>query len=375
MLLLSNAVRMFVQSMEIDNQGRMWIIDNGNTPEITVVPSGVLRLCPPRLVIVDIATTAVIRSYTFDDAVANRTTSFLNDIVLDTTRGLAYISNTGGDGSLIVYSFSTNSARAFSGASTKSQPFASSVVINGLNYSFPVPVNAIALSADTDTLYYGALGGYTMFAVPTAMLSNFSASVASIDASVTAAFNRTSANGALTQTDGMATSAQGSFFYGSHGNAYEDSVVQRMPDGTVVQLYNNSQTMQWVDTFGWGGPGQLIFTSNRLQQFFAGTLSSTQTNFRLFSVAVPGQTSYLQAQVSPQTSQIQTTAAIPTTSIPAPSPTSAPPEPLPAPANSNAGSDSSGLSPGAIAGTVIGSVVGNNVTGSLCSYARSCLIF
>ena len=88
MLLLSNAVRMFVQSMEIDNQGRMWIIDNGNTPEITVVPSGVLRLCPPRLVIVDIATTAVIRSYTFDDAVANRTTSFLNDIVLDTTRGL-----------------------------------------------------------------------------------------------------------------------------------------------------------------------------------------------------------------------------------------------------------------------------------------------
>jgi len=64
----------------------------------------------------------------------------------------------------------------------------------------------------------------------------------------------------------------------------------------VVQLYNNSQTMQWVDTFGWGGPGQLIFTSNRLQQFFAGTLNSTQTNFRLFSVAVPGQTSYLQAQ-------------------------------------------------------------------------------
>ena len=295
---MSHTMLMYVQSMEIDSLGRMWIIDSGNTPDVTAVPIGMQRTCPPRIVIVDIATTAVVKSHTFDPSVANYSTTFLNDIVLDQTRGLAYISITSGDGGIIVYSLGTNSGRFYSGASTKAQPFATTVVINGLSYNFPFPSDTLALSPDTETLYYGALGGYTMFSLPISVLSNFSASSDAIDAAVQAVFNRSSANGALTQCDGMTTSAQGSFFYGSFGNPFENSIVQRLPNGTVVTLYENVDTMQWVDTLGWAGPGQLVFTTNRLQKYFANPiqLNFSETNFRVLSLAVPGQTSYLQAQ-------------------------------------------------------------------------------
>jgi sugar lactone lactonase YvrE len=322
--------------MEIDSSGRMWIIDTGNTPQVADVPSGMLRICPPRIVIMDIASTQVIRSHTFDPAVANRSTTFLNDIVLDQTRGLAYISITSGDGGLIVYSFATNSGRFYSGASTKAQPFATTIVINGLSYNFTAPADTLALSPDTETLYYGALAGFTMFSLPTSVLSNFSASTATIDAAVQAVFNRTSDNGALTQCDGMTTSAQGSFFYGSFGNPFENSIVQRLPNGTVVQLYDNTVTMQWVDTLGWAGPGTLIFSTNRLQKYFAEPmqLNFSETNFHLISVAVPGQTSYLEAQNVPETSQSPfiTSTSSSATTVPGTTPASTPtPTPPPAP--------------------------------------------
>ena len=320
--------------MEVDSFGRMWIIDTGNTPNVTAVPVGMQRTCPPRIVIVNISTAQVIVSHTFVAAVADPAAAFLNDIVLDQRRGLAYISITWGDGGIIVYSLATNSARFFSGESTKVQPFAVSIIINGLNYNFSAPSDTIALSPDTQTLYYGALGGFTMFSVPTSVIANFSASIPEINAEVRAAFNRSSANGALTQCDGMTTSAQGSFFYGSFGNSYENSIVQRFPNGAVVTLYDNADTMQWVDTLGWAGPEQLIFTTNRLQKYFAkpSELNFSDTNFRVFRLRVPGQTSYLQGQMpppSPSSSSIASTVSPPssTTSTPPPPTSSLPPPP------------------------------------------------
>lgn len=343
--------------MEVDSLGHMWIIDTGNTPYVTAVPMGMRRTCPPRIVIVDIVSAEVIRNHTFDPSVADPSTAFLNDIVLDQVRGLAYISVTSGDGGIIVYSKSSNSGRLYSGTSTKAQPFATTITINGMNYNFTAPSDTLALSPDTETLYYGALAGITMFSLPTSILSNFSTSSAEVDAAVRAAFNRTSSNGALTQCDGMTTSAQGSFFYGSFGNPFENSIVQRLPNGTVVTLYDNPVTMQWVDTLGWATPGTLVFSTNRLQKYFAQPLqlNFSEVNFRVFSLAVPGQTSYLDAQNVPQTSQNPSTSQNPfSTSLPSTSTAVSPPpvtsSPPPA-APSNQNRDSSlAMSDGAVAG-------------------------
>ena len=350
--------------MEVDSIGHMWIIDTGNTPIVTAVPPGMRRTCPPRIVIIDIDSAEIIKAHTFDPSVADPSSTFLNDIVLDQVRGLAYISVTSGDGGIIVYSKGSNSGRFYSGTSTKAQPFATTITINGMTYNFTAPSDTLALSPDTETLYYGALAGITMFSLPTILLSNFSTSSATLDAAVRAAFNRTSANGALTQCDGMTTSAQGSFFYGSFGNPFENSIVQRLPNGTVVTLYDNPVTMQWVDTLGWANPGTLVFSTNRLQKYFAQPLqlNFSEVNFRVFSLAVPGQTSYLEAQHAPRTSQTPFTSQNPfSTSLPSTS-TAVPPPPIPTspppPAPSNQNRDASlALSNGAVAGISVSVIV------------------
>lgn len=62
-------------------------------------------------------------------------------------------------------------------------------------------------------------------------------------------------------------------------------------------LASNYTTMQWQDTFGWAdAPGQLIFTTNRLQLFIAGTLDisgASGANMRIFAASVPGQANYM----------------------------------------------------------------------------------
>ena len=113
---------MYVQSMEVDSIGHMWIIDTGNTPSVTAVPPGMRRTCPPRIVIIDVASAEIIKAHTFDPLVADPSSTFLNDIVLDQVRGLAYISVTSGDGGIIVYSKGSNSGRFYSGTSTKAHP-------------------------------------------------------------------------------------------------------------------------------------------------------------------------------------------------------------------------------------------------------------
>merc|ERR1712025_1284833 len=99
----------------------MWVIDAGrkyffNSPQL---PD---NKCPPKILLIDIATRKVISRYIFPDDVAPYNASFLNDIVLDVPRKVAYISDTGTGpadrGSIIVYDHNKKNSRRFQGVST-----------------------------------------------------------------------------------------------------------------------------------------------------------------------------------------------------------------------------------------------------------------
>lgn len=57
----------------------------------------------PKLVIWDMSSNTMERTFVFPDYVASWEGSFLNDIVLDVTRGYAYMTNTWGEGGIVVY--------------------------------------------------------------------------------------------------------------------------------------------------------------------------------------------------------------------------------------------------------------------------------
>lgn len=310
----------YVQSMEIDSLGRMWVIDVGSV-NIFVPNNGRVNACPPKLVIIDIASSTILRIHIFGPAVASWTENFLNDIVLDQRRGFAYITDTqgaGNNGGLIIYDFARDTAKRYTGVSTKIQPDpkGTSFAMNGFDYTISSPSDTIALSADATVLFYGALSGTIMYQLPTAYLIDFARTDAEITSQVRVGFIRgggTAAGNALSsQCDGMATSAAGGFFYGSHPNTNSDLLVKTVFSSSATgfspatastsDLYSNYNTMQWVDTLAWKGTEDvLIFTTNRLQSFFNPDVhaldwaNATDANFRVFEISIPGHNTYLSA--------------------------------------------------------------------------------
>ena len=270
----------YVQSMEITDDGVMYILDVGlqNLLTPTIVP-GV-----PKLVLYDMVQDSVVQTFVFPSSVASYTGSFLNDLVVDQQHGMVYISDSLGAGGIVVYNRNTNTARRFTGPSTANNP-AVRITINGftLPAAANTPSDGIALSQDLKTLYYCALQGDTLYSLPTLALQDFSLSTADLNAQVVTL-------GSKPPSDGMAFSDNGNLYF---GNLSGNSVVVWQP-GTPLSsqrvLVQDDVEIQWVDTFAFDGQGNLIFTSNRLQLFIFDKMNFTgpSANFRIISTPING---------------------------------------------------------------------------------------
>lgn len=174
----------YTQSMEIEPAtGLMWMLDVGRL-NIYDPEQAPINTSPPKLILYSIPDAAVVQTYLFTDDVAPYSSSFLNDIVLDVTDGIGYISDASGPGAIIVYDRTRNVARRFSDATTAADPSVA-IAINSVIYpGISTPSDGIALSPDRRMLFYCALRGQTLYAVPTAALRDFSLSTAAISAQV-----------------------------------------------------------------------------------------------------------------------------------------------------------------------------------------------
>jgi sugar lactone lactonase YvrE len=167
-----------VNGVHADRHGRLWVLDNGR---IDLAPAA---RSTPKLVVFDAATGTELFRHTFDDAVAPHDASFLNDVVVSEDHGFAYIteSGIGGTPGLIVYDIAADQAwRALDGHESVLPDPGEVMTIDGEVVQLhrpdgPVPwrvaVNAIALSRDGSTLFYGPMTGRTLYGIPTAALRN-----------------------------------------------------------------------------------------------------------------------------------------------------------------------------------------------------------
>lgn len=136
----------FVQSMEIDPKGRMWVIDTGRSMALSKETKSD---CPARLVILDLEDNGkILRTYDFPDHVARRGATFLNDIVLDHENGgMAYITDNGNkDPGIIVYSVKNNTSWKIRHDSMKAKAEAVGFMVAKTHVINPVHVDGIALS-------------------------------------------------------------------------------------------------------------------------------------------------------------------------------------------------------------------------------------
>ena len=288
-----------VQSVVIDAQNRLWILDTGRvlTPDSVLVGAS---YGGPKLIGVDLSNDQVISTIVFPTTVAY-SDSYLNDIRFDLSpeiapggEGVAYITDSsveGRNGIIIVDLGSGKSWRHLDGLS---KVHASDQWLASLWGNFLYAVNAaaswyqytpfgsdgIALSADGATLYWKQVAGRYLYGIPTERLLD------------TSEYSEILAQGAVTQqtesgsTDGMETDTNGYIY---HGYMEQNAIAFFNPANGSDVLFVRDPRLNWVDTFATGFDGYLYFTNNQLvfgAAFFPGT-DRRQRPFSVLRVPLP----------------------------------------------------------------------------------------
>lgn len=278
----------YTQSMEIDINGVMWILDVGRlnifSEDTADVVNGI-----PKLILWDISNSTMVHTYLFTDTVAPYSSSFLNDLVLDRDGTHAYISDAAtGGGALVVYDRVANRARRFVGTSTRAEP-GFTLEINGFLYNESTPVDGIAISPDWKTIFYSVMAANALYGVPAGVLSNFSNTDAVIDKHVIAI-------GPKPSSDGMTTDSDGRLYFGDNPRTALGGWDTSESFSEWQVIFTNNETMQWVDTFAFSG-SDLMWTTNKLQSFFNSRppLHANVSNFRIWRLPV-GSKGYISGQ-------------------------------------------------------------------------------
>ena len=280
----------YVQSMEIDPMGRMWVIDTGRVATMTKKPK---NLCPAKLVILDLNTGGtVLKSYIFPTEVADYKSNFLNDIVLDHEGGgFAYITDTDKKApGLIVYSLATNSSWKVRHPTMWAEDEAKEMNVNGVKMNSNTNIDGIALSPSSSydrMVYYTPLSSFNLYSISTAVLKTGLNNVNDF-------VRKIGRKGS--QTDGMVMTSTGTLFFGLLANnsvaywntpqIFEQSNGQNsVPKIDDHILAKDDNDLQWPDTFGIDEEGYLWCVTNRLQNFANDRINVNEINYRVVKFA------------------------------------------------------------------------------------------
>lgn len=241
-----------VQALYVDEKNRLWILDPANPKFKGAISNG------PKLLQVDLATNAVVKTYNFGPEVAPKV-SYLNDVRIDTLHEFAYITDSK-DGALIVLDLKTGEARR----RLDNHPSVASedvtLIIGGkpwLRNGEKIHVHADGIAYDPigDFVYYQALTGRTMYRVKASSLRQFDLSDKDVEASV--------------ETVGQTGAADGLIF-GPDGKVYissleHDAIRRTTPEGEVETVIQD-KAIAWPDSFSFGPDNKLYFTTSRIHE-------------------------------------------------------------------------------------------------------------
>lgn len=247
-----------VQSVTVDAQGHLWVLDPAAPGLTFIVPGG------PKLVCIDLTTNTVKRVYHFDTKVAPQG-SYLNDIRFTSDGRRAVITNSGNPGSLVVLDVETGAARQVlvNHPSTQFDPTVT-ITVNGKPLQMldgqPAHFAADGLLIDGRDryLFWQATTGHTMYRVPLAAL---------FDASLTPAHL-----GAQVQVAARTFVTDGYWFSRRHGmlltSAEEFSVKRMETNGSFTVLVQDPRLF-WPDSLAEGPGGAIYVTASHIPEMKA----------------------------------------------------------------------------------------------------------
>ncbi|WP_428268194.1 L-dopachrome tautomerase-related protein [Haliangium sp.] len=273
-----------VLGFEIDRDDVMWILDQGHIAGAPSKPGA------EKLVRWDLKRNRELQRYEFGDADTDKTCSFLNDIVVDSDSGFAYITDSGIfcdplHGGLIVYDRKRNRARRVLDRSvftTDEAGFVFRIDNRPVLGKTPMRTGAdgIALSGDKQTLYWTNLTGNRLYSLDTALLRDFDVSEAELRSAVKLVAVLPS------NTDGMTADRDGNLYMTAL--MHNGVMVRDAESGRIDSLVIHPE-MSWPDTLAWGPDGSLYVVSNHLHLWVDGAMKfddPSTPNFRIWRLPI-----------------------------------------------------------------------------------------
>ena len=265
-----------VQSVVVDDQDNLWIIDPAAPKMKEIVKGG------PKLVKVDLKTNQVVQTIPFGEDVAPAK-SYLNDVRIDTNTQTAFITDSG-KGAIVVVDLKSGKARRLLDGHKSTQPEKEvKLTVDGkglLDQEKKTPPqiasDGIALDVKSGYLYYHALTGRTLYRIKTAFLQDANLSKSDLEAKVET----------VTQTpspDGMLEAADGSVYL----TDIEGGAIVRWNSVTnKIEPVIADKRLLWPDTLSWGPRGELYVTASQIENMarFNGGKTTRTEPYRVFKV-------------------------------------------------------------------------------------------
>lgn len=258
--------------------GWLWALDMGFVAGEAESPAG-----SQKLLVLDLKFGRTVKRIALD-GVADRKGSFLNDVVVDESRRIAYISDSGSRSApnnavgLVVVDFASGSARRVLDRHPSLQIEPGVKVVSHGADVWPgkpllIGINGIALSPDARTLYWTVTTGTRARAVPTSILRQ----AGSTDAQIADKIQDLGAVGG--NTDGLVTDAKGNLYI---TDVTRNGIVKYDPKAKSMSLVASNEGVHWPDTPAIQPGGDLVFTSSSLNDHFAGSVKPGQERYELW---------------------------------------------------------------------------------------------
>ncbi|WP_243836166.1 major royal jelly family protein [Sphingobacterium paludis] len=257
-----------VQDIYVDSKDQLWVLDSkpGSGNSVFGKAAGDAKEGQFKLVQIDLASNHVVRQYHFEDL--DKTKSGLNDVRIDHDKGLAYLSDPGQAGIVILDLSSGKTRLVLSGATaTKAKPdivlaYEGRAMRDKDGNPFRSNVNGIALTKDNRYFYFKPINDIHLYRIETRYLADTSLSAGELETKV-------EDMGTTSITHGLLADESGNIYLTS---SLDYSIKRWSPDGKIETIVQDSRLI-WPDSLGIGSDGYLYFSCaqvNRLPQWNGG---------------------------------------------------------------------------------------------------------
>lgn len=264
-----------VQTAYIDGQDFLYIVDPA-APKLGKVYNN-----SAKVVKFNLNTNQIVKTYRFAGTIDNQ--SYLNDIRVDTKTQMAYLTNSG-TGGIVVLDLKSGKSRQVLQAHKSVHPDpATKFIIDGhelRKQGQPVAFQSdgIALSPDRAYLYYKTIGDKKLNRIKTAALNDSTLTGQQLSGAVEDL-------GTFANTDGMIFDSKGNLYL---GDPTTYSMIQITPDLTMHSWIKDERLI-WPDTYTISKDGYMYITTSQInkQPDYNDGINKRTTPYRVYKVELP----------------------------------------------------------------------------------------